>query len=181
MHRLFIGLRPPRAIRDRLCSVMHGVAGARWQEDDQLHLTLRYIGEVDRRMAEDIAVTAQHLPARAITCAIAGVGSFAKEGRANALWAGVAPQAPLVDLHKKIDHALVRIGLPAEGRAFVPHITLARLPRSAGAGPGIDAFLVREAALASPLFTFEQLILFESHLDPDGARYEMVACWPLAG
>ena len=55
MHRLFVALRPPPAIRARLLAAMGGVPGARWQDDDQLHLTLRFIGEVDRPVAEDIA------------------------------------------------------------------------------------------------------------------------------
>src|SRR5687768_8380838 len=55
MHRLFVGLRPPPAIRARLLALMGGVTGARWQDDSQLHLTLRFIGEVERPRAEDIA------------------------------------------------------------------------------------------------------------------------------
>src|SRR3546814_10503522 len=55
MHRLFVAIRPPAAIRKALLSIMGGVEGARWQSDDQLHLTLRFIGEVDRHRADDIA------------------------------------------------------------------------------------------------------------------------------
>ena len=55
MHRLFVALRPPVPVRDHLLDLMHGVEGARWQSDDQLHLTLRFIGEVDRHQASDIA------------------------------------------------------------------------------------------------------------------------------
>lgn len=179
MHRLFIGLRPPREIRDLLRRAMGGVAGARWQEDDQLHLTLRYVGEVDRRTAEEVALAVSRVHAPVIETAIAGVGCFDKNGRTDALWAGVADPAPIAALHRKVDQALVRIGLPAEGRAFVPHVTLARLPRSLGSGSAIDAFLAREAALSSPRFMMAHLILFESHLSSDRARYDTVGRWPL--
>ena len=55
MHRLFVALRPPRAMREQLLDAMGGVPGARWQSDDQLHLTLSFIGDVDRPLADDIA------------------------------------------------------------------------------------------------------------------------------
>ena len=62
MHRLFVAIRPPRAVRQRLLAIMGGVRGARWQSDDQLHLTLRFIGEVDRHLGDDIhAATASEV------------------------------------------------------------------------------------------------------------------------
>jgi 2'-5' RNA ligase len=180
MHRLFVALRPPPPVRAALAATMDGVAQARWQDDEQLHLTLRYIGEVDRRMAEDIAVALGHLHGSAIEVALAGVGAFDKKGRTDALWAGVAPHEALAALHRKIDHALVRLGLPPEGRAYLPHITLARLSRSAGFGPEIDRWRAAHAGLASPPFRFEHLTLFESRLGGEGARYEVVERWRLA-
>src|SRR3546814_10296472 len=61
MHRLFVAIRPPPAIRVRLLGLMHGIAGARWQDDDQLHLTLRFVGEVDRPQADDLADALGHI------------------------------------------------------------------------------------------------------------------------
>jgi len=178
MHRLFVALRPPRAIRDSLAETMDGIADARWQDDDQLHLTIRYIGEVDRRIAEDIAVEIGHVHARAIEAAIGGVGAFDRRGRVAALWAGLAPHDALAALHRKVDHALVRLGLPPEGRAYLPHITLARLSRTADAAE-IERWRAAHAGLATAPFRIEHLILFESTLGPDGAHYDTVARWPL--
>ncbi len=195
-HRLFVGLRPPRDIRAALIAVMGGVAGARWQSDDQLHLTARYIGEVDHRMAGDVALAVARIPTEPITVALNGVGRFAKQapsnqgptkhalinqGRTNAIWAGVAPGDALARLHRKIDHAMITLGLPAEGRAYLPHITLARLPRTADAEPAIDAFIARHAGLSSAPFAFTHITLFESHLTRDGARYDVIDRWPLGG
>lgn len=163
-----------------LSAIMAGVPGARWQDDDQLHLTLRFIGDVDRRLAEDIALAIANVRAAPIAIALSGVGDFAKLGRSNALWAGVTPHDALTTLHKKVDQAMVRLGLPPEGRAYLPHITVARLPRSAGAAPEIAAFLAAQAGLSSAPFTLSHLMLFESHLTGDGARYETVGRWPLA-
>ena len=179
MHRLFIGLQPPAAIRIALRAVMADVPAARWQHDDQLHLTLRYIGEVDARVADDVALAVGRVQAPVAHVALAGVGRFDRDGRTDTLWVGLRPTEPLAALHKKVDRALVAIGLPPEGRAFVPHITLARLPRSQGAGPAIDAFLARHAALSSEPFAMPHLILYESHLGTGGSAYDIVARWPL--
>lgn len=179
MHRLFVALRPPRAIRASLAETMQGIAEARWQDDDQLHLTVRYIGAVERRVAEDIAIELGHVHANRIEARIAGVGAFERRGRVDALWAGLAPQDALAALHRKIDHALVRLGLPPEGRAYLPHVTLARVARTADPAE-IAAWRDAYASLASVAFRMEHLILYESTLARDGARYDTVARWPLA-
>ena len=180
MHRLFVALRPPPAIRAQLAELMGGVPGARWQDDEQLHLTLRFIGEVERPLAEDVVAALGQVHAPAIAVSLSGVGQFVKRGRADALWAGVAPHDALAALHRKIDAALVRIGLPPEGRAYLPHITLARMARSAGAAPEIERWIADHAWLASPPFTLGHVTLFESRLGSEGARYDAVMRWALA-
>ena len=179
MHRLFVALRPPPPVRAALAATMDGVPQARWQDDEQLHLTVRYIGEVDTRVAEDIALALGQVHTPPIEVALSGVGAFDKKGRTDALWAGVAPQEALAALHRKVDHALVRLGLPPEGRAYLPHITLARMRRAAGFGPEIERWQAVHAGLASPVFRIEHLTLFESHLGGEGARYEVVERWRL--
>lgn len=180
MHRLFVALRPPLPIRDALADLMDGVPGARWQDDEQLHLTLRFIGAVDRPAAEDVATALSALHAPAPTIALAGVGRFDQRGRTEALWAGVAPHDALAALHRKVDQAMVRVGLAPERRAYLPHLTIARLPRAAGAELEVEAWLARHAGLASEPFTLSHLILYESHLGRAGATYEAIARWPLA-
>lgn len=180
MHRLFVALRPPPAIRDQLADVMEGVPDARWQDDEQLHCTLRFVGDVDGRTADDLADALAQLRAPAPVVTLAGVGSFAKRGRTDTLWADVAPRAPLADLHRKIDHACVRVGLEPERRAFRPHVTLARMARSAGAHPSVAAWLARHTGLASAPFAMPHLILYESQLGSGGATYTPVVRWALA-
>ncbi|MFM9828023.1 MAG: RNA 2',3'-cyclic phosphodiesterase [Sphingomonas sp.] len=180
MLRLFVGLRPPPPIRAQLLSLMAGLPGARWQDDEQLHLTLRFIGEVDGRTADDVALAMGTIRAPAIAVSLSGVGRFDSKGRTNAVWAGVAPQEALAALHRKVDHALVRLGLAAEHRAYLPHITLARFARSEVVEGEIDAFLARQAGLASAPFTLHHIMLFASHLGRSGAQYEALGRWPLA-
>ncbi len=177
-HRLFVALRPPRRVRDILLAAMHGVSGARWQNDEQLHLTLRFIGEVDHHMAEDIAAALGALYAPAVRARIAGVGLFERQGRPHMIWAGVDPHEPLAALHRKVDQCLARVGVAPETRAFVPHVTLARLNR--GSGP-VAAFLALNSDLASPGFEFGHVTLFESEMGHGGSRYHPVARYPLDG
>lgn len=179
MHRLFVAATPPASVRADLSRLMAGVAGARWQADEQLHITLRFVGEVERPVAEDVAAAlgAVHAPACAV--ALSGVGRFEKNGRANAIWAGLSPAEGLAHLHRKIDQALVRIGLPPEGRAYLPHVTLARFARTAGAGVEIERWLAEHAGLSSAPFAITHFALFESHLGSEGADYRMVERWAL--
>ncbi len=178
MHRLFVALSPPSEIRDRLIDLMDGVEGARWQDDDQLHITLRFIGEVDRRTAEDVATALSALRGDLPALRLDGCGTFETRGRPNALWAGVAPHDPLASLHKKIDRAMIRIGLEPEHRAYIPHVTLARLAGSAGP---VDSFLARHAALASSEFSVTHMTLYESRLGHSGASYEPIERYALTG
>lgn len=181
MHRLFVALRPPVSVRAQLAGLIGGVPGARWQDDEQLHITLRFIGEVERPMAEDVAAILGQVHAPALTVALAGVGQFEKHGRTDALWAGLTPHAALAALHRKVDAALIRIGLAPEGRAYLPHITLARLARSAGAGPEITRWIAQHSGLTSAPFAIGHVTLFESRLGSEGARYDAVMRWPLDG
>src|SRR5688500_19123901 len=120
MHRLFAAIPLPGPVRARLLDLMGGVAGARWLDDGQLHLTLRFIGEVDRHMARDVdaALSSVHHPRFSI--ALNGLGDFDRRGEPATLWAGVAPHEPVRALHKKVDPALVRVGVAPDRRASRP-------------------------------------------------------------
>ena len=171
MHRLFVAIRLPAFIRARLLDLMGGVPGARWQSDDQLHLTLRFIGEVDAHIADDIAAALLGVTHPTFGIALDGAGHFGRGSRAGALWVGVAPQYPLAALHKKVDAACRRAGLPPEGRLYLPHITVARLGRTAGP---VEPFLGVASATTSAPFTVASFCLYESALGASGATYEIV-------
>ena len=176
MHRLFVAIRPPERIRALLLGTMGGVGGARWQEDDQLHITLRFIGEVDRHRAGDVlaALGGVHHPGFEI--ALNGIGTFDRRGQPETIWVGVAPHEPLRTLHKKVDQALVRVGVEPEQRAYLPHITLARLKRSSRSVRG----LIEEAGgLSSEPFRVDHFALFESRLTPERAVYSVLETFPL--
>ena len=171
MHRLFVAIRPPASIRAILLGAMGGISGARWQSEDQLHLTLRFIGEVDRHLAGDIHAALGAVHQQPFEIALSGIGAFDRRGWPDAVWAGVTPHEPLKTLHRKVDAALGRVGVAPDQRAFLPHITLARLKRSSGP---VGNLLVQAGALASPPFAVDQFALFESALTPDGAVYSLL-------
>jgi len=177
MHRLFVAIRPPAAIRAILLGAMGGISGARWQSEDQLHLTLRFIGEVDRHQAGDIHAALGGIHQAPFEIALSGIGAFERRGQAEAVWAGVAPHEPLRTLHKKVDAALLRVGVAPDERAYLPHITLARLKRSSGP---VGNLLEQSGGLTSPFFAVADFALFESTLTPDGAVYALVERYPLA-
>lgn len=176
MHRLFVAIRPPAPVRAQLFALMGGVTGARWQNDDQLHLTLRFIGEVGPHAADDVAAALGAVHHPRFELALSRIGSFERRGQAEVLWAGVTPLEPLKALHKKVDQACQRAGLPPEGRAYTPHITLARLKRGSGS---IAALVETSGGLAGAAFPVESFCLYESQLTPEGAVYRIVERYPL--
>jgi 2'-5' RNA ligase len=175
MHRLFVAIRPPSAVRDQLLDLMEGVRGARWQDDDQLHLTLRFIGEVDRHLGQDIAAALGSIHHPAFEIALNGIGTFFRQGKGS-LWVGVAPHDQLKSLHKKIDQACRRVGVEPDTRAYLPHITIARIGRSAGP---IDGLVEARGGLSSPKFLVDSFCLYESELAAGGPVYSIVERYPL--
>ena len=166
--RLFVALALPDEIADGLAMVQAGVPGANWQTREQLHLTLRFIGEVDGRDATAVDDALSLIEAPRFSLALKGVGEFGGK-TPHALWAGVRDKEPVAFLQRKIETALQRAGLPAEQRKFVPHVTLARL-RGSPRGRVMD-FLTDHALFASPPFDVEAFILYSSVLTPNGSLY----------
>ena len=175
MHRLFVAIRPPATIREQLLDLMEGIADLRWQQDEQLHLTLRFIGEVERPVAEDLAAALGLIRFGQYCLSLDGVGRFEKH-RHGALWAGVKPRDQLQALNAKVERACQSAGLAPERRAFHPHITLARWK---GRAPGLDRFLALHGSLRSDPWEVSEFILYESRLGRNGAHYEPVGTYPL--
>ncbi len=175
MHRLFVALRPPEPVRDLLLDTMGGLEGMRWQDEEQLHLTLRFVGEVDGHMAEDLAAALAAVRFPPFDLQLSGVGRF-EQRRGGALWAGVRPREPLAALAAKVERVCQQVGLPPERRAFHPHITLARCKGRAAAEP----FLQQHSGLTSEPWQVDRFLLYESQLGRAGAHYLEAASYSLA-
>ena len=178
MHRLFVAIRPPQAVLDLLVDTMEDGPELGWVSEDYIHLTLRFIGEVESAQANDIADALERIRFPAFAIAIRGTGRFDRKGGGGALWAGIAPKRPVAELAAKIDRACVSAGLEPERRAFHPHVTIARWRR--GGAEAAEAYERRHSDLASEPFAVSEFILFESHLSRHGAHYEEAARFCLA-
>jgi len=176
MHRLFVAIRPPERIRDLLIDAMDDGADFRWQDDEQLHLTLRFIGEVERPVADDLAAALSRVSTARFDLRIAGVGRF-EQRSSGALWAGIEPKAPVAALAAKVERVCQQVGLEPERRTFHPHITLARW--KGRRTREIQDFLSHSAGLSSEPFDVTEFMLFESRLSRHGAHYEEIASYNL--
>ena len=175
-HRLFIAIRPPEDVRDRLVDAMEGIEGARWADEENLHLTLRFVGEVERQQANDLAGALARIAWPRFALRIEGVGHFSRKGAASALWARVPASEPLEGLRQKVEAACEAAGLGRETRRFTPHVTLARLGRSSGAfGTWLSSF----GDLRAGPWEVEDFVLYESHLGRTGAHHVPVAAFAL--
>ncbi|MEM1133635.1 MAG: RNA 2',3'-cyclic phosphodiesterase [Pseudomonadota bacterium] len=175
--RLFLALRPPGHIIEHLLLLQHGIENARWQSAEQLHLTIRYIGEADRHQAGLLVDALDRLSAPMIDARLAAMGYFTRKDHIDQIWAGVTPKEPLAALHQRCERIITGLGFAPEARSYMPHITLARLGKKTR---GAAEYVARHGDLTSALFRFDSLILFESHLGRGGSHYAELADWPLS-
>lgn len=176
MLRLFVGIGFPPELRLRLSLLCTGLPGARWVDPANLHLTLRFIGEISEDVAADIDDALRRLRARRFSLQLAGTGVFGGERPRN-LWVGVEKSPELSGLRDKIEQALTRAGLPPEPRKFAPHVTLARLNN-----PPIDKvaeFLAAHAGFRATPLAVEAFSLVASYPTKAGSIYEDQADYPL--
>lgn len=188
MIRLFVGLNIPEDVRRRLAALLSGLAAARWVDPASMHITLRFIGEVDEAVGEHLADALAAISAPAFEIAFAGLGTFNRGRKVTTLWAGVAAEPRLDHLHAKMESALVRAGLEPEARKFSPHVTLARFRARSGnsrkkkASPmeKVARWLEAHGDFRTAPFAVGAFSLLRSHLGHGGAHYEEVAAYPLS-
>ncbi len=169
--RLFLALALPEPVRDQLLEIADESLPLRWQHDAQLHLTLRFIGEIDRHGANDLLAALENLRVDPIELRLAGLGRFDRR-RSGVLWIGAEPADPLRNLASRVERLCQQAGMPPEHRAFHPHVTLARWT---GRSPDLQPLLESFAHLSTDTWRASEVTLFESHLGKGGAHYEPVA------
>ncbi len=175
--RLFVAITLPDRQRQDLMALTSGLPGVRWVQPENLHLTLRFIGDVDGPQAGDIDAALSGLQCDSFDLQIEGVGHFGEGRNLRALWAGVAPDPVLLRLQAKIEQALQRAGLPPEARKFKPHVTLARFKASPGAK--LQDYLSAHAAFRCAPFRAERFTLYSSFLASSGAIHTAEAEYDL--
>ncbi|MCK5675174.1 MAG: RNA 2',3'-cyclic phosphodiesterase [Spirochaetales bacterium] len=182
MYRLFIAVPIPDHIRSSLLQLRVNIPGAKWTQEDQLHTTVKFIGEVDGQMFRDIRNKLSEIKIEQFPLQITGVGSFppgnsSKRSSPKVLWAGIEDLILLTRLRNKIESTLNELGIKREGRKFSPHVTLARLKKSNS--HGVVEFLSGHSAFKSESFGVEEFRLYSSKLLPGGAVHNIEAVYPL--
>ena len=176
--RLFVGIDLPWELRERLALLCSSLPGARFVPRENLHLTLRFIGEVAPNQAEDIDMALAALRGRRFPLSLAGVATLTRQGREVALYAGVERSAGLEHLQAKVENALQRAGLAPERRRFMPHVTLARLENIAVEQKLAGYLQANNLFRAGPV-EIAELTLFSSQLGKEAAVYTAEVGYPL--
>lgn len=175
--RLFVALSLPDHLRGRLCGLCSGLPGARWVAPENLHLTLRFIGEVDGRDAEDIDAALSGVRCPRFPLTLAGVGEFGDERRLRSVWVGVDACETLERLQSKVEQAVRRAGQAPEKRKFKPHVTLARFKSHPGGR--LEHYFAERSLFRCEPFQVTDFTLYSSYLSHEGAIYSPEAVYPL--
>jgi 2'-5' RNA ligase len=177
MPRLFIAIDIPERIKDDIAATYIALPGARWVDETQLHLTLRFIGEVPGDVAGRIADTLSSVSGPTFTLAMKNVGFFPPRREPRILWAGIAENEEMMRLQARIERRLTSIGIDPDGRKFNPHITVARLN---GTPPHkVAQYVTHHSLFATELFSVSAFHLYESYVRKEGAHHEKMASFEL--
>ncbi len=170
--RLFVALALPEPVREELASLAGPVPGVFWTRKDQLHVTLRFLGDVPAGQAERIDEKLAQIRVEPFLLPVEGLGVFPPKGPPRVLWAGVGTGHPrLYQLRQRLDDALLSAGLDLDVRSFQPHVTLARC--SERASEFVSAWLRSHRGLSAPPFRVEAFDLCSSVLRPSGAEHSL--------
>lgn len=179
MPRLFIAIDLPEKLQGQVSSLFYGLPGARWTPAAQLHLTLRFIGEVDGHLFRQIIDTLETVSFSPFALQFADLGTFPPRRHPNILWVGVRSNDALRQFQRRLETRLVKLGLEPEHRKFHPHLTIARLPPTTSLAKLAD-YLALNGSFRLPSFTVEAFHLYSSQLTRQGADHQIEATFPAA-
>lgn len=168
MPRLFTALELPESLRLHLSMLRGEISGARWTAPENLHLTLRFFGDVDDRIADELADHLDRISASPVEILIAGTGTFGGQSE-TIIYAAVKDSSALTTLQKSHERVARSLGLDPPAHAFKPHITLARVrnPRQSMIG----RFLADTGALRLSPFIADRFVLLSSRPGRGGGPY----------
>ena len=178
MPRLFTGLEVPYDVQLALSLKRGGLSGARWIDPENYHITLRFIGDVDNHIADEVSYELDRAAnAESFRIRLSHLGIFGGD-KPRALYAGVENNEALQRLQVSHERVLRRVGLEPEARRFVPHVSLARLR---GTPPVEVADFIHHAGQFTPLeFTVRRFVLFSSRNSVGGGPYLVEQSYSLA-
>ena len=180
--RLFVAIEIPSEIRDALAvflKEMRGIAPhAKWVRADNLHVTLKFLGETEVPKVGEVVNTLSSIRSmQPVTLEFRGLGFFPNEKRPRVFWAGMEASANLRILTEDIDRSMHHLGFPLEERPFTPHLTLARF-NPPGLPPKLDSAIAGHSQHSFGSLTAREFHLIESKLKSTGAEYTTLQSFP---
>ncbi|GIK82618.1 MAG: RNA 2',3'-cyclic phosphodiesterase [Pseudorhodoplanes sp.] len=176
MPRLFTGLEIPSDVAQVLSLLRGGLPGARWIDPDNYHLTLRFIGDIEHGLANEVASMLSRVERAPLEIRLEGLSSFGGR-KPRAVVASVAPTPALLDLQAEHERLMQRVGLAPEGRKYTPHVTLARLRETSS--QQVADYLSARGSFRSMPFRVERFVLFSSRASTGGGPYVVEEAFPL--
>lgn len=177
--RLFIAIDLPAPVRGQLQALCEPVRGIVWTRPEQLHLTLRFLGEVEVALRAMLEAALARVAVEPFVLPVGGLGVFPPRGPARVLWIGVGRGHPrLHQLRQQIDDALLGAGLALDVRIFQPHVTLGRVKDEAPPG-AVAQFLKQHREFEAAPFRASAFVLYASELRPAGAVHTPERTFPL--
>lgn len=176
MPRIFTAIEVPASVAQTLAFLRGGLQGARWIDPENYHITLRFIGDVDLNVANDVASLLDGVNRAPFDLRLDGLASFGGR-KPRSVFANVAPSQALMDLQAEHERLMQRVGLEPEGRKYTPHVTLARL-RASSSGQVAD-YLSERGSFRSASFRVERFVLYSSRDSVGGGPYIVEEAYPL--
>lgn len=176
MPRLFTALEIPHDAALSLSLLRGGLPGARWIDTENYHITLRFIGDVEGHVADEIAYALDRVERPSFMLGLTGVGQFGGK-KPNSVWAGADPKPELIQLQAEIERICQRLRLPADPRKFVPHVTLARLKNAEPVD--VAHYLAARGNFSTMPFKVGRFVLLSSRDSVGGGPYVTEEAYPL--
>ena len=176
MPRLFTALEIPTDAALSLSFLRGGLPSARWVDPENYHLTLRFIGDIEARLADEIVAELDRIDRPGFTIALDGIAAFGSK-KPHSIYAGVTASPDLVELQADIDRLCRRLGVPADNRKFVPHVTVARLRQPKA--EEVARYLALRGNFRSTPFRASRFGLFSARESVGGGPYILEEAFPL--
>lgn len=174
--RAFVALELPKNLRERMGEISRaldaGGATVRWVHPDQMHLTLRFLGDITRAQGKSIAEAmhdAAALQPTPIKLGVGGLGAFPNKRNPRVIWVGLTPHEGLNRVQQAIDRAAVELGIEEEKREWAPHLTLGRVKFVEKHSPLLKR--LKSVRVETFYYTCDTVTLYQSTLTPDGPVY----------
>lgn len=175
--RQFVAVDLPEAAKTRVLQLCSELPGVRWVKSEQLHLTLRFIGEVNATEAEALDNALKAVRFSPFKIALKGVGQFPPKVQPRVIWVGVAQSDALTALARQVEQAVTGAGFTRADKPFSAHITLTRLKTPLNREV-LRAYFERHADFCTEPMSVDRFVLYSSTLNPSGAVYRQERVYP---